>query len=227
MVYFDKVSKIYSPTSIALEEVSFTIEPQEFVSLVGQSGSGKTTLLKLLLAEEKPTSGKVFFESKDVHALSKNELPLLRRRIGCVFQDFRLLPSKTAYENIAFAMEAAGRTDEEISEDVGQVLEVVGLLDKSWHFPHELSGGEKQRVAIARAIVNRPDLIIADEPTGNLDPLNTREIAEILKKINEIGTTVLLATHNKDMVNALGKRVITIEKGKIIRDDKNGGRYTL
>ncbi len=226
MVYFDKVSKIYSPTSIALDEVTFSIEPQEFISLVGQSGAGKTTLLKLLLAEEKPTSGKIFFESQEVHALSKRELPFLRRRIGCVFQDFRLLPSKTAYENIAFAMEAAGRTDEDINSSVSQVLEVVGLMDKSWHFPHELSGGEKQRVAIARAIVNQPDLIVADEPTGNLDPLNTREIMEVLKKINEIGTTVLLATHNKDVVNALGKRVITLEKGKIIRDDK-GGRYVL
>jgi len=227
MVYFDKVSKIYSPTSIALEDVSFSIEPQEFVSLVGQSGAGKTTLLKLLLAEEKPTSGNVFFESRDVHSLSKGELPHLRRRIGCVFQDYRLLPSKTAYENIAFAMEAAGKTDEEIKENVSQVLEIVGLLEKNWHFPHELSGGEKQRVAIARAIVNQPDLIIADEPTGNLDPINTREIVEVLKKINEFGTTVLLSTHNKDVVNSLGKRVIAIEKGKIIRDDKNGGRYVI
>ncbi|OHA15081.1 MAG: cell division ATP-binding protein FtsE [Candidatus Tagabacteria bacterium RIFCSPLOWO2_01_FULL_42_9] len=226
MVYFEKVTKIYSPTSTALEDVNFSIEPQEFISLVGQSGSGKTTLLKLLLAEEKPTSGKVFFESQDVHSLSKSELPHLRRRIGCVFQEFRLLPSKTAYENIAFAMEAAGKTDEDINENVSQVLEVVGLSDKSWHFPHELSGGEKQRVAIARAIVNQPDLIIADEPTGNLDPLNTREVIEILKKINEIGTTVLMATHNKDVVNSLGKRVVTIEKGKIIRDDK-GGRYVI
>jgi cell division transport system ATP-binding protein len=227
MVYFEKVSKIYSPTSIALEDVTFSIEPQEFVSLVGQSGAGKTTLLKVLLAEEKPTSGKVFFESQDIHSLSKGELPILRRRIGCVFQEFRLLPSKTAYENIAFAMEAAGKSDEEINEDVKQVLQLVGLLDKSWHFPHELSGGEKQRVAIARAIVNRPDLIIADEPTGNLDPLNTRDVVEILKKINQLGTTVLLATHNKDAVNSLGKRVITIEKGRIIRDDKNEGRYVI
>ncbi len=227
MVYFDKITKRYSPTVLALDEVSFSIEPQEFVSMVGQSGAGKTTLLKLLLAEEKPTSGKVFFESQDVHSLSRGELPILRRRIGCVFQEFRLLPSKTAYENIAFAMEAAGKTDEEINDSVSQVLEVVGLADKSWHFPRELSGGEKQRVAIARAIVNQPDLIIADEPTGNLDPLNSREIIEVLKKINEIGTTVLLATHNKGVVDALGKRVITIEKGKIIRDDKDEGRYIL
>ncbi len=227
MIYFDKVSKRYSPSVIALDEVSFAIEPQEFVSLVGQSGAGKSTLIKLLLAEEKPTSGKVFFESQDVNNLSRSELPHLRRRIGCVFQEFRLLPSKTAYENIAFAMEAAGKEDEEINDSVSQVLGLVGLSDKSWHFPHELSGGEKQRVAIARAIVNQPDLIIADEPTGNLDPLNSREIIEVLKKINEIGTTVLMATHNKDVVNSLGKRVITIEKGKIIRDDKNEGRYII
>ncbi len=226
MVYFDKVSKKYTSTSVALDEVSFSIEPQEFVSIVGQSGAGKSTLLKLLLAEEKPSAGKVFFESKDVHSLSNKDLPFFRRRIGCVFQDFRLLPSKTAYENIAFAMEAAGRTDEEIGDTVSQVLEVVGLSDRAWHFPHEMSGGEKQRVAIARAIVNQPDLIIADEPTGNLDPLNTREIIEVLKKINEIGTTVLLTTHNKDVVNALCKRVITLEKGKVIRDDK-GGRYVI
>lgn len=227
MIYFDKVSKSYSPGVFALDDINFAIEPQEFVSLVGQSGAGKSTLIKLLLAEEKPTEGKVFFESRDIHRLSKNELPHLRRRIGCVFQEFRLLPSKTAYENIAFAMEAAGKEDEEISENAMQVLSLVGLLDKSWHFPHELSGGEKQRVAIARAIVNQPDLIIADEPTGNLDPLNSREIIEVLKKINEIGTTVLLATHNKDVVNALSRRVITMEKGKIIRDDKNGGRYII
>lgn len=211
---------------IALEDVNFSIEPQEFVSLVGQSGAGKTTILKLLLAEEKPTNGKVFFESKDVNSLSRRELPVLRRRIGCVFQEFRLLPSKTAYENIAFAMEAAGKSDEEINSSVGQVLDLVGLFDKGCHFPNELSGGEKQRVAIARAIVNQPDLIIADEPTGNLDPINTRDVIEILKKINQLGTTVLLATHNRDVVNSLGKRVITIEKGKIIRDDK-GGRYII
>lgn len=227
MIYFDKVSKNYSPGILALDDINFAIEPQEFVSLVGQSGAGKSTLIKLLLAEERPTTGKVFFESKDIHRLSKNELPNLRRRIGCVFQEFRLLPSKTAYENITFAMEAAGKEDEEINENAMQVLNLVGLLDKSWHFPHELSGGEKQRVAIARAIVNQPDLIIADEPTGNLDPLNSREIIEILKKINEIGTTVLLATHNKDVVNALARRVITMEKGKIIRDDKNSGRYII
>jgi cell division transport system ATP-binding protein len=226
MIFFDKVSKIYSPSSIALDDISFAVEPKEFVSIVGQSGAGKTTLLKLLIAEDRPTDGKIFFESIDVNDLKKKDLSLLRRKIGMVFQDFRLLPNKTAYENIAFAMEAAGRMDEEIRENVPQVLELVNLAEKSWSFPHELSGGEKQRVAIARALVIQPDIIIADEPTGNLDPLNTWEIIQILRKINDMGTTVLMATHNKAVIDSLGKRVITMEKGKIIRDDKEG-RYIL
>ena len=226
MIYYDKVSKIYSPTSTALEDVSLTIEPNEFVSLVGPSGAGKTTLLRMLLAEEKPTSGTVFFESINVHSLRRSELPKLRRKIGIVFQDFKLLPNKTSYENIAFAMEAAGKTPEEIEADVPQVLELVGLIDKSWHFPEELSGGEKQRVAIARAIINQPEVVIADEPTGNLDPVNTWDVINILKKINELGTTVILSTHNKSVIDSLNKRVVTIEKGKIIRDDKKG-RYVL
>ncbi len=226
MILFQNVSKIYSPTSTALHDINLSIEPKEFVSLVGPSGAGKTTLLRMLLAEEKPSSGNVFFESTDVHTISRKDLPKLRRKIGIVFQDFRLLPQKTAYENIAFAMEAAGKTAEEIEEDVPQVLELVGLIDKSWHFPDELSGGEKQRVAIARAIINQPDVIIADEPTGNLDPVNTWDIVNILKKINELGTTVLLSTHNKSVIDSLGRRVVTIENGKIVRDDKKG-RYVL
>ncbi|OHA14411.1 MAG: cell division ATP-binding protein FtsE [Candidatus Tagabacteria bacterium RIFCSPLOWO2_01_FULL_39_11] len=227
MIYFDKVSKIYSPTSVALENVSFTVEPQEFVSIVGHSGAGKTTLLKMLLAEEKPTSGKIFYESIDVHNISKSNIYKLRRKIGVIFQDFRLLPTKTAYENVAFAMEASGRTEKEIEADVPQILEIVGILNKACHFPGELSGGERQRVAIARAIINEPEVIIADEPTGNLDPINTMEIIELLAKINEInGTTVILTTHNKEIVNSLNRRVITMENGKIARDDKHG-RYVL
>src|SRR3989344_4909717 len=209
MIYFDKVSKIYSPTSIALEDVSFTVAPNEFVSIVGQSGAGKSTLLKLLLVEDKPTSGKVFFESHDVHTLSNEELPFIRRRIGVVFQDYRLLPIKTAYENISFALEVAGKTEAEIEQSVPQVLELVGLVDKAWHFPHELSGGEKQRVAIARAIVTSPDVIIADEPTGNLDPLNKWEIIKLLEKVNHLGTTVVLATHDKEVIDSLHRRVVT------------------
>lgn len=226
MIYFDRVSKVYSPTSVALEDVSFTVEPQEFLSVVGQSGAGKSTLLKLLLAEEKPSSGKVFFESMDMHKVSNGDLPRVRRRMGVVFQDYKLLPTKTAYENVAFAMEAAGKTEEEIGQDVPQVLELVGLMDKAWHFPSELSGGELQRVAIARAIVNRPDVVIADEPTGNLDPINTWEIINLFEKINELGTTVILATHDKEVINSLKRRVITLEKGRVVRDEKRG-RYVL
>ena len=226
MIKFDKVSKIYADNSVALDDVSLHIAAKEFVSIVGHSGAGKTTLVKMILAEEEPTKGRVFFESMDVHKLKRNKMPVYRRRIGTVFQDFKLIPGKTVFENIAFAMEAAGRTDEEIASDVPHVLDLVDLSRKIWSFPHELSGGEKQRVAIARAIVNQPDLIIADEPTGNLDPVNTYEIVQILKKINDLGTTVLLTTHNKGVVENIGRRVITMEKGKIVRDDKEG-KYAI
>jgi cell division transport system ATP-binding protein len=226
MIYFDKVSKIYSDESVALKEVTLSIQPKEFVSIVGHSGAGKTTLLKLILAEERPTDGKVFFESIDLHKLKKNEINKFRRRIGAVFQDFKLLPHKNTFENIAFAMEVAGRTDEEIAADVPHVLALVDLSNKAFSFPHELSGGEKQRVAIARAIVNQPDIIIADEPTGNLDPINAHEIIKILQKINDLGTTIILTTHNKNVVDSLGRRVITMENGRVIRDDKDG-KYVL
>lgn len=226
MIYFEKVTKLYADKSVGLSDVSFSVEPKEFVSIVGHSGAGKTTLLKMLLAEERPTSGSVFFESFNIHRLKKKHMNKYRRRIGVIFQDFRLLPNKTAYENIAFAMEAAGRSDEEIEADVPHVLELVDLQKKIWSFPHELSGGEKQRVAIARAIVNQPDVILADEPTGNLDPINTYEIIQILKRINDLGTTVILTTHNKGVIDSLGKRVVTMDSGKITRDDKDG-RYAL
>jgi cell division transport system ATP-binding protein len=226
MIYFDRVSKVYGTDSVALDNVTFTVEPKEFVTIVGHSGAGKTTMLKMVLAEDKPTSGGVFFHSSNIHSLKKKEINLLRRKIGTVFQDFRLLPKKTAFENIAFAMEVAGRSDSEIAGDVPHVLELVGLSHKSSSFPHELSGGEKQRVAIARAIVNQPDLIIADEPTGNLDPISTYEIVQILRKINELDTTVVLTTHNKGVVDAVGGRVITMERGRIVRDDREG-RYVL
>jgi len=222
VIFFDKVSKIYSPTSAALKNVTVRILPKEFVSVVGSSGAGKSTLLKLLIAEERPTEGRIFLDGDEVSALSYRELPRVRRRIGSIFQDFKLLRDKTAYENIAFAMEAAGRDPKEIEEDVPQVLDLVGLSDKAYHFPHELSGGEKQRVAIARAFVNQPDVITADEPTGNLDPVNTWEIIELLTKINELGTTVILATHNKEIVDWLSRRVITIDKGELIRDEQKG-----
>jgi cell division transport system ATP-binding protein len=226
MIYFDKVSKVYKDDTVALDNVSFAVEPGQFVSIVGHSGAGKTTLLKMIMAEEKPSAGQVFFESTDIHSLPASQVPRLRRRIGNVFQDFRLLPTKTIFENVAFVMEAAGRNDNEIQSDVPHVLELVGLNSKIFNFPAELSGGEKQRVAIARAIVNQPDLLLADEPTGNLDPISTFEIIEILRKINEIGTTVILTTHNKGVVDNLGKRVITMERGQVIRDSKEG-KYIL
>jgi cell division transport system ATP-binding protein len=222
MIYFDKVTKVHRDGTPALEDVNIKIAPKEFVSVVGHSGAGKTTLLKMLLAEDRPTDGAVFFEDIDVHSIPQNYLHHYRRKIGMVFQDFRLIPNKTAYENIAFAMEAAGRLDEEIAVDVPYILDLVDLGKKAHHFPHQMSGGEQQRVAIGRAIINQPDLIIADEPTGNLDPVNTFEVVEILKKINELGTTVLITTHNKGVVDSMGKRVITMERGRVVRDDQHG-----
>lgn len=222
MIYFNNVSKIYDRDSVAVSDVNLTIKAGEFVSIVGHSGAGKTTLIKMIVAEDSPTEGEVFFESQNVHRLKNKELTQLRRRIGVVFQDFKLLHNKTAYENIAFAMEAVGKTNEEILSDVPHVLELVDLGDKILHFPHQLSGGEKQRLAIARAIINQPELIIADEPTGNLDPVNTHDIIQILKKINDLGTTIILTTHNRGVIDAIGKRVLTMERGKIIRDDKEG-----
>lgn len=227
MIYFDNVSKHYgNGRSAALQEVSFQVEPQEFVSIVGHSGAGKSTLLKMIIAEDRPTGGTVFFESLDVHSIPKSRLPQYRRKIGTVFQDFKLLPHKTAYENVAFAMEANGRSDEEIAENVPQALALVDLEDKAFNFPHELSGGEKQRVAIARAIVNQPDIIIADEPTGNLDPIATYEVVQILRKINDLGTTVIMTTHNKGVIDEIERRVITMDGGRIVRDDATG-KYVL
>jgi len=222
MIFFDNVSKIYNHTSPALKNVTLRIEPREFVSVVGSSGAGKTTFLKLLLREEDPTEGTLYLDGMEITSLGRGELHRIRRRIGTVFQDYKLLPHRTAFENVAFAMEAAGRADEEIQEDVPQVLEIVGLSDKMYNFPGQLSGGEKQRVAIARAIVNRPDVLLADEPTGNLDPVNTWEIVRLLQKVNELGTTVILATHDKEIINSMDKRVVVFEKGEIISDQEKG-----
>lgn len=222
MIYFENISKVYNSHSVALKNVSLRIQPKEFVSLVGSSGAGKTTLLKLLIREEEPTEGKIYLDGVDVTNVDRKNLHHLRRRIGVVFQDYKLLPIKTAYENVAFAMEAAGRHDAEIEEDVPQVLELVGLKEKQQNFPHQLSGGEKQRVAIARALVNRPDVILADEPAANLDPINTWEIVKLLQKINDLGTTVVLATHDKEIINSIDKRVITLDKGEIINDQERG-----
>ena len=222
MITFQNVTKTYNHNVVALDKVSFKIQPGEFVSIVGRSGAGKSTVVKLLIGEDKPTKGQIFFDSNDISKLKPNQLPELRRRIGVIFQDFRLLSKKTAFENVAFALEVAGRPQKEIAEYVPQVLDMVGIKGKAFNFPAELSGGEKQRVAIARAMIHRPDVIIADEPTGNLDPFNTWEVIKLLTKINELGSTVLLATHDKEIVNALGQRVITMENGRVVRDEANG-----
>ena len=222
MIKFQSVNKTYPCGTVALDEISFEVQPKEFVSIVGKSGSGKTTLLRLLMAEEKPTKGQIFLNGQDVHRIKRSKLPYLRKKIGAVFQDYKLLTSKTAYENVAYVMEVMGASDEEIKRDVPEVLEVVGLSDKANNFPLQLSGGEKQRVAIARALIHRPEVILADEPTGNLDPYNTSDIMKLLLRINELGTVVLLATHNKGIINSLGRRVITLEKGRLIRDEEKG-----
>ena len=221
MIYFQNVCKTYpSNRTVCLEDVNLTISQGEFVSIVGHSGAGKTSLIKLIMAEEKPTQGTVYFNSQNIHSLKNRDLTKLRQKIGAVFQDFKLLPSKTAYENIAFAMEAVGKTDEEIASDVPHVLSLVDMSTKALHFPHQLSGGEKQKLAIARAIINQPDLLIADEPTGNLDPVSTKEVVAIIKRINDLGTTVILTTHNKSVIDSIGKRVITVDHGKILKDSK-------
>jgi cell division transport system ATP-binding protein len=222
IISFENVSKIYNSHSIALDNVSFAIEKGEFVSLAGKSGAGKSIALKLLIAEEKPTRGRILFDNQDVQKLSAKELPLLRRKVGMIFQDYKLLEHKTTYENIAYAMEVAGMTEEDIKRDVEQVLELVGLAERANNFPKALSGGEKQRAAIARALVQRPEVIVADEPTGNLDPINTWEIIKLLVKINELGTTAILATHDKEIVDSLEKRVIILDRGKVIKDEQKG-----
>ena len=232
MIKFQNITKTYHShlekrqSAVALENVSFEVQPKEFVSIVGKSGAGKTTLLKLLLVEEVPTYGRVFFEGNNVHKIMPEKLPDLRRKIGAVFQDYKLLSAKSAYENIAYAMEVIDVPDKEIRRDVPQILEIVGLEEKTNNFPAELSGGEKQRLAIARALIHRPQVILADEPTGNLDPYHTLDIIKLLYKINQMGTTVILATHDKETINRLGKRVITLEKGKVIRDEERG-RFIL
>lgn len=226
MLYFENVKKEYPGGSLVLNNINLTIDKGELVSIVGHSGAGKTTLIKMILAEDRPTYGKISFYSSQINRLKGSELTRFRRKIGVVFQDFRLLSNRTVFENIAFAMEAAGKTEEEIIRDVPHVLDLVDLRNKVHHFPKELSGGERQRVAIARALVNRPDIIIADEPTGNLDPINTYDIIQILKKINDLGTTVILTTHNKGIIDHLKKRVITMENGEIIKDEKIG-KYNI
>lgn len=229
MIEFQNVKKIYGSgtiNTVALDDVNFKIGQKEFVSLVGHSGAGKSTILKLIYSEEKPTSGLILFNGEDITEISPKNLPYHRRRIGTVFQDFKLLPKKTVFENVAFALEVSGHTNKEIRENVPQILEIVGLSNKMDNYPKEISGGEQQRTALARALVHRPALIIADEPTGNLDPISSWGIIQLLIKINKLGTTVILATHDKDIVNNIKKRVITLDQGRIIRDHSKG-RYAI
>lgn len=226
MIRFENVTKHYNSSSKALDGINLQIHHGEFISLVGMSGAGKSTLLKLITGEEKIDDGRILIDDIDISHVPKADLPYLRRKIGMVFQDIKLLPRRTAFENVAFAMEVCGHRKEKILEDVPKILELVGLLHKRDHFPNQMSGGEKQRVAIARALAHRPVLLLADEPTGNLDEINADEILDLLTKINSLGTTVILATHASDLVNKVKKRVVTIESGKITKEQKEG-KYEL
>jgi cell division transport system ATP-binding protein len=227
MIELKDISTIYDDDFMALDGVNLEIKDGEFVSLVGPSGAGKSTLLRLMTRELKPSQGEILIDGVDIAHLSTSEVPLLRRKIGTIFQDFKLLSRKNAFENVAFALEVSGAEAEEIQEDVPKVLNIVGLTDKAKNFPHQMSGGEKQRLAIARALIHRPRILLADEPTGNLDMVNSYDVVKLLMKINEFGTTVILATHNREVVNAVGRRVISMEKGKVVRDQIEQGKYII
>ena len=222
MIRFENVSKTYKNGTVALRDLSIDIEKGEFVFLVGSSGSGKTTFLRLLLREEAPDAGRILEAGRDIGALPKWRVPYLRRNIGCIFQDFRLLPTKTVFENVAFALEVIGRPRLTVDTQVPQILELVGLSDKANNWPGELSGGEQQRVAVARAFVNRPLILLADEPTGNLDPTNSEIIMGLLDRINRTGTTVVMATHDKTLVDRMRRRVIELDRGELVRDQARG-----
>jgi cell division transport system ATP-binding protein len=227
MIELKKISSIYDDSFVALHEIDLHIGKGEFVSIVGPAGAGKSTLLRVLTREQKPTSGEVLIDGVNLAALSNDDIPLLRRKIGTIFQDFKLLTAKNAFENVSFALEVVGAPTNRIQEDVPKALEIVGLADKAANFPHQLSGGEKQRLAIARALIHRPRIILADEPTGNLDLVNSHDVIQLLEKINELGTTVVLVTHNREIVDSLSRRVVTMEKGKIVRDQAVNGKYII
>ncbi len=227
MIELQNVSTVYDDNFMALHEINLTIPDGEFVSILGPSGAGKSTLLRLLTRELKPTDGKVLVDQVDLATLAHEDIPLLRRKIGTIFQDFKLLAGRTAFENVAFALEVIGAPQQRITEDVPKALDIVGLGDKANNFPHQLSGGEKQRLALARALIHRPRIILADEPTGNLDPLNSHDVVQLLQKINQLGTTVVLVTHNRDIVQLLSRRVVTMEKGKIVREQADNGKYII
>jgi len=226
MIFFDAVTKVYEPNVVALSEVTFTIEKGEFVFLVGPSGSGKSTMIRLLLKEVEPSGGRIIVGGRELARLKRSKVPMLRRNIGCVFQDFKLLPNRTAYENVAYALKVQGEGKRAIRQKVPEVLNLVGLSHKTSSYPDELSGGEQQRVSIARAFVNPPPLLICDEPTGNLDPDTSVGIMQLLYRINRTGTTVVMATHDREMVDKMRRRVIALENGRLVRDERRGGYVT-
>lgn len=222
MIKFDKVTKIYQPNIPVLQNISLEINEGEFVSIIGKSGAGKTTLTRLILGLEEPTHGEVYFRSKNIRVADQREIQKIRRSIGGIYQDYKLLPAKTVYENVAYVMEVKGSSQGKIKKEVPKILELIGLQEKTNNFPKELSGGEQQRLSVARALVVHPKIIIADEPTGNLDPYNTYEVISLLEKINKSGTAIILLTHNREIINKLRKRVITLVGGRIIRDEAEG-----
>ena len=226
MIVFENVTKVYDPDVVALRDVSFVIEKGEFVFVVGASGSGKSTIIRLLLKELEPTSGRILVGGRDLARLKRSSVPLLRRNLGCVFQDFKLLPNRTASENVAYALKVQGERPEQIRKKVPEALSLVGLSHKATSLPDELSGGEQQRVSIARAVVNHPPLLICDEPTGNLDPDTSVGIMQLLYRINRAGTTVLMVTHDREMVDKMRKRVIALDEGRLARDERRGGYTT-
>lgn len=226
MIELQNVSSVYD-TFVALNGINLEIKDGEFVSIVGPAGAGKSTLLRLLTRELRPTDGAVVVDGVNLASLASEDIPVLRRKIGTIFQDFKLLAGRTTFENVSFALEVVGAPDQRIKEDVPKALEIVGLSDKFHNFPHQLSGGEKQRLAIARALIHRPRIILADEPTGNLDLVNSHDVVQLLQKINELGTTVVLVTHNREIVDSLARRVVTMERGTIVRDQVHKGKYII
>lgn len=226
IIRFENVTKTFPPDNAVLEDINLIIQPGEFLSIVGSSGAGKSTLLKMIYAEEEPSVGEVYFNGRAISQIKRKHLPFFRRNIGTVFQDFKLLPQRTAFENVAYALEVDGKSTAEINQEVPEILEIVGLGNKMHKFPKQLSGGEQQRVSLARALIHRPKVIIADEPTGNLDPVSTNEIIQLLLEINSFGTTILLATHNKSVVDKISKRVVVLSNNRIVHD-QDKGKYIL
>lgn len=225
IIRFDNVTKTYPGGIVALEGVNVSVMPGEFISIIGPSGAGKSTFMKLIYAEEEPTEGTVYFKGRAIKDIKRSILPFYRRNIGTIFQDYKLLPQKTVFENVAYALEVDGRPAKEIKDEVSEIIEIVGLKEKTTKFPRELSGGEQQRVAIARALIHHPTVICADEPTGNLDPISTKDITDLLLEINSYGTTVIVATHKKEVVDQISRRVIAIQDGRVAHDQQKSKYY--